>query len=55
MALSAYSHPDHVRKTAQAGFDLRLTKPAAFEDMGEVLTVVERIMELAAETNPLAK
>lgn len=55
VALSAYSDPEHVRRTGEAGFDYRLTKASNIEDVLEVLRMVEEIKYLAARTRELAE
>lgn len=41
VALSAYSHADHIRRVTEAGFDFRLTKPAEPADLEKLLTMIE--------------
>jgi CheY-like chemotaxis protein len=54
-AVSAYSGEAHLRLVADAGFDYRLTKPADPGRLREILTMLERIRQLAAHTGDLAQ
>lgn len=55
IALSAYSDDEHIRRTAEAGFDYRLTKAVSIVQLLEVLRMVEEIKKLAAKTQELAE
>lgn len=55
IALSAYSDPGHVERATAAGFDHRLTKPADPAELEELLTMLQRIRELAETTEMLAR
>ncbi|OWK42133.1 Chemotaxis protein methyltransferase CheR [Fimbriiglobus ruber] len=55
MALSALSDPTHVKRTEEAGFDYRLTKPVGFDELGRMLQMIEHVMSLAKQTEELAK
>ncbi len=55
VAVSAYSHPDHVSRAEAAGFDYRLIKPADPAELKELLAMIEAIHRLADETKELAK
>lgn len=55
VALSAYSHPDHARRAREAGFDHQLTKPAALDQLRELLTMLESILKLTEETERVAR
>ena len=54
IAISAYSHPDHVRRTEEIGFDYRLTKPALPGELERLLAMIENILKLAEKTEELA-
>lgn len=55
VALSAYSDISHVRRVEEAGFDYRLTKPAAPDELKGILTMIESILRIAEKTEELAK
>jgi len=55
MAVSAYSHPEHVRRVEEAGFDYRLTKPADPAELERLLTMIDHIVRLAEQTEQLAQ
>lgn len=55
VAVSAYSHADHVRRTEEAGFDYRLTKPADPAELKRLLDMIEHILQLAERTEELAE
>jgi CheY-like chemotaxis protein len=55
VALSAYSHPDHVRRAEQAGFDTWLVKPAAPDEIERYLAMIDHIKELAEKAQSLAE
>jgi len=55
IAVSAYSHPDHVRRIEEIGFDYRLTKPALPGELERLLAVIENILKLAERTEELAQ
>jgi two-component system, OmpR family, response regulator len=55
VALSAYSHADHIRRVTEAGFDFRLTKSAEPADLEQLLTMIENILKLAERTEELSR
>jgi two-component system OmpR family response regulator len=55
VAVSAYSHPDHLRRVEEAGFDYRLTKPAEPAELEGLLKMIETIVRLAEQTENLAQ
>jgi CheY-like chemotaxis protein len=55
IALTAFSDPVHVERAAAAGFDHRLTKPADLAELEELVTMLQRIKELAETTEQLAR
>src|SRR5207249_5898192 len=55
VALSAFSDPVHAQRTAAAGFDHRLTKPADPAELEGLLTMLDKIKELAESTEQLAR
>ena len=55
VALSAFSDPVHAERAADAGFDHRLTKPASPAELEGLLTMLDKIKELAASTEQLAQ
>jgi CheY-like chemotaxis protein len=54
VCVSAYSDERHKREALEAGFDFLLTKPAAPEELREILVMVEQIKALAVKTQELA-
>ncbi|QJW99003.1 Chemotaxis protein methyltransferase CheR [Frigoriglobus tundricola] len=55
IAVSAYSHSDHVRRTEEVGFDYRLTKPALPGELERLLAMIENILKLTEKTEELAQ
>jgi CheY-like chemotaxis protein len=55
VAVSAYSHADHARRSDEAGFDYRLVKPAAPGELEGILAMIEQILKLAEKTEELAR
>lgn len=55
VALSALDDAAHSERAVAAGFDHRLTKPAAPAELEGLLTMLEKIKELAVSTEQLAK
>jgi two-component system OmpR family response regulator len=55
VALSAYSDAEHIRRTAEAGFDYQLTKANHVQELLEVLQMIEEIKDLATRTRELAE
>ncbi|WP_020475568.1 response regulator [Zavarzinella formosa] len=55
MALSAYTDPDHIRRATEAGFDYRLPKTADPSELRRMLTMIDHIIQLAAQTEELAR
>jgi CheY-like chemotaxis protein len=55
VALSAFSDPVHAERAEAAGFDHRLTKPASPADLEGLLTMLDKIKELAESTEQLAR
>jgi two-component system OmpR family response regulator len=55
IAISAFSHPDHVRRAEEAGFDYRLTKPADLSALERTLRMIDNITRLAEKTQELAR
>jgi len=55
VALSALNDPGHAQRAAEAGFDHRLTKPADPAELEGLLTMLEKIRELAESTEQLAR
>lgn len=55
VAVSAYSHPEHVRRVDEAGFDYRLTKPADPAELEGLLNMIDHIVKLAEHTEHLAR
>ena len=54
VALSAYSHDDHVRRAQEAGFDYQVTKSSSLAELEEVLQMIEDIQTLARRSVELA-
>ena len=54
VALSAYSHEDHVRKAREAGYDYQVTKSSSLTELEEVLRMIEDIRSLARQSVELA-
>lgn len=55
VAMSAFSHPDHVRRVTEVGFDYRLTKPADPSELERILRMIDSIARLAEKTEQLAR
>lgn len=55
VAVSALSHPEHVRRVEEAGFDYRLTKPADPAELEGLLKMIDHIVKLAEHTEHLAR
>ena len=55
VALSANSDPAHVRRTEEAGFDYRLTKPADLNELERMPKMIENVVRLAEKTEVLAE
>jgi len=55
VALTAYTGAEYDRRAAAAGFDHTLTKPADFDALQAILTVVEHVLRLAAQTEELSR
>jgi two-component system OmpR family response regulator len=55
IAVSAFSHPAHLRRVEEAGFDYRLTKPADPSVLERTLRMIETIARLAERTEGLAR
>jgi CheY-like chemotaxis protein len=55
VALSAFSDTQHARHAAEAGFDYRITKAGDTRELLELLQMIEKIKEIADQTQELAK
>jgi CheY-like chemotaxis protein len=55
VAVSAFSHADHARRSDEAGFDYRLVKPAAPGELEGILAMIEQVLKLAEKTEELAR
>jgi two-component system, OmpR family, response regulator len=55
IALTSYSDDDHVRQSFEAGFEYILTKSGDPSELRELLTMMEKIKELASQTQELAR
>jgi len=55
IAHTAYSGEEHVRRTDEAGFDYRLTKPVSPVELEGLLRMLDQVMKLAEQTEELAR
>src|SRR5262245_17256808 len=51
VALTAYSDPTNGRRIRQAGFDHHVVKPADVDELERLLTMMEKLLQRASETN----
>src|SRR5262245_38603544 len=55
IALSAYSGPDHERRSQEAGFDHCLVKPADPDELERLLNMLQEALRLAEKSQTLAE
>jgi CheY-like chemotaxis protein len=55
IAHTAYSGEEHVRRTDEAGFDHRLTKPVSPAELEGLMRMLEQVIRLAEQTEELAR
>jgi CheY-like chemotaxis protein len=55
VCLSAYGDDGHRRRCREAGFDYVVLKPVDFDELQEMLAMMERVLQLAAQTEELSR
>jgi len=55
VALTAYSDARHTRNIQEAGFDHHVVKPADIDELQGLLTMMEKVLRLASQTEELAR
>jgi len=55
VALSAFSDDEHDRRIREVGFDHALVKPADFDELQRILTMLDQVLRLASKTEEMAR
>jgi two-component system, OmpR family, response regulator len=55
VSLSSHSDTDHDRRAREAGFNHTLVKPADFDQLRGILTMLEQVLHLATQTEQMSR